>query len=280
MLGDPEKRQEVRRARRELAACTSRRSSRARAVPGRQPVRPADGERLEHQHGRPRRLPHDDRRGDARDVRGRGSVLGFLPARSSAAAAAGAGGRAGAAGARPRDAEGPRHRARSRADARRGVSRRDAADRRSSRAATRAAWTCASRPASRTARACAPPAKANRERTAARLAICICASASGRTRVFERKGNDLHTKVAVPRHHGRARRRSAGADDHRLGPAEDSARRRRAARCSGSRATGCRPSASRDDRGDLYATVDVQLPRSLTKEQRDALRGAQAEARE
>ena len=29
-----------------------------------------------------------------------------------------------------------------------------------------------------------------------------------------------------------------------------------------------------DDRGDLYATVDVQLPRSLTTEQRDALRSA------
>ena len=35
--------------------------------------------RLEHQHGRAGRLPHDDRRRDARDVRERGSVLGLLP---------------------------------------------------------------------------------------------------------------------------------------------------------------------------------------------------------
>ena len=28
-----------------------------------------------------------------------------------------------------------------------------------------------------------------------------------------------------------------------------------------------------DDRGDLYATVDVQLPRSLTKEQRQLYEG-------
>ena len=34
-----------------------------------------------------------------------------------------------------------------------------------------------------------------------------------------------------------------------------------------------------DERGDLYATVDVQLPTQLTPEQRDALRGA-AEARD
>ena len=33
-----------------------------------------------------------------------------------------------------------------------------------------------------------------------------------------------------------------------------------------------------DDRGDLYATVDVQLPRSLTKEQRSTTKRYEAEA--
>ena len=55
-----------------------------------------------------------------------------------------------------------------------------------------------SRRASRTARACAPPARANRARRRRRPAICICASGSRRTAVFERKGDDLYTTVAVP----------------------------------------------------------------------------------
>ena len=43
------------------------------------------GRRLDDQHGRPGRLPHDDRRGNARHVRDGRSVLGLLPTRSSAA---------------------------------------------------------------------------------------------------------------------------------------------------------------------------------------------------
>ena len=73
---------------------TSRRSSRASRWGG------APFGRCGQQPGRRRRrLPDDDRRGDAGPVRQRGSVLRFLPARSSAAAARG-GGRQRAGGRR------------------------------------------------------------------------------------------------------------------------------------------------------------------------------------
>ena len=65
VLGDPEKRQQVRRARRQLADVRTGAAARA-GFPAVAVRRRGPGRRLEHQHGRARRrLPHDDRRGDA-----------------------------------------------------------------------------------------------------------------------------------------------------------------------------------------------------------------------
>ena len=68
-------------------------------------------------------------------------------------------------------------------------------------------------------------------------------------------------------HDRRARRRGAGADDHRVGAAEDSGddADRAGVPAEGARHAGRRQAGRR---GDLYATVEIQLPRSLTKEQR------------
>ena len=86
--------------------------------------------------------------------------------------------------------------------------------------------------------------------------------------VFERKGTDLHAKVAVPRDDRGARRRGTGADDHGIGAPQDS---RDDAERPGVPVERPRHAAvgKPDERGDLYATVEIQLPRSLTKEQRE-----------
>ena len=65
--------EEVRRARRQLAAV------RAGGRRGSSPARPARGTSTTAAAAPGRRLPHDDGRRDARDVRGRRSVLRFLP---------------------------------------------------------------------------------------------------------------------------------------------------------------------------------------------------------
>ena len=73
VLGDPGQTKEIRRARRQLADVRTGRRSRRRRRPAR---------RLERRLRRPARgggYPHDDRRGNARDVRRRQSVLRFLP---------------------------------------------------------------------------------------------------------------------------------------------------------------------------------------------------------
>ena len=96
-----------------------------------------------------------------------------------------------------------------------------------------------------------------------------------RTPTFERKGQDLYTRVAVPLTTavlgGEAEVPTLGGQ---AAAAEDSAddAERPGVPAEGPRHAGRR--ASRPSTGDLYATVDVQLPRTLTPEQRDALRGA------
>ena len=117
--------QEVRRARRELAGV---RAGGRRAGAGRVDPSQGGGWNVNFGGGR-RRLPHDDRRRDAGDVRRRRSVLRLLPhvlrrrgARPASRAGRGRGGRGG----RARRA-GPRRRAGDRARPRRRVSRRDAA---------------------------------------------------------------------------------------------------------------------------------------------------------
>ena len=85
--------------------------------------------------------------------------------------------------------------------------------------------------------------------------------------VFERKGNDLHTKVAVP-----ITTAVLGGEAHvptltgsvRLKIPEGT-QNGQVFRLKGH---GMPQVGRPDERGDLYATVEVQLPRSLTREQR------------
>ena len=65
-----------------------------------------------------------------------------------------------------------------------------------------------------------------------RRAICICACSSSRIAVFERNGSDSAHEGRGAGHDRRARRRSAGADDHRQSSGLKIPRRRRTARCS------------------------------------------------
>ena len=91
--------------------------------------------------------------------------------------------------------------------------------------------------------------------------------------VFERKGNDLHTKVAVPVTTavlgGEAQVPTITGSVRLKIP--ETTQNGQVFRLKGH---GMPAVGKPDDRGDLYATVEVQLPRSLTKEQRAALRGA------
>jgi DnaJ-class molecular chaperone len=85
--------------------------------------------------------------------------------------------------------------------------------------------------------------------------------------VFERKGTDLHAKLAIP-----ATTAVLGGEANVptiTGPVRlkipETTQNGQVFRLKGH---GMPVVGKPDDRGDLYATVDVQLPRSLTKEQR------------
>ena len=88
-----------------------------------------------------------------------------------------------------------------------------------------------------------------------------------RTRVFERKGQDLHTKVAVPVTTavlgGEAQVPTISGSVRLKIPETTQSGQVFRLKGHGMPAVG-KP----DDRGDLYATVDVQLPRALTKDER------------
>src|SRR5215212_5287185 len=85
--------------------------------------------------------------------------------------------------------------------------------------------------------------------------------------VFERKGNDLHAKVAVPV-------TTAVLGGEAQVPTITGSVRLKIPETTQSgqvfrlKGHGMPAVGKPDDRGDLYATVEIQLPRSLTKEQR------------
>jgi len=86
---------------------------------------------------------------------------------------------------------------------------------------------------------------------------------------FERKGRDLYTRVTVPLTTavlgGEAEVETLGGKSLRLKipPATQNAQRFRL------RGHGMPVASKPDETGDLYATIDVQLPRELTPEQRE-----------
>ena len=85
--------------------------------------------------------------------------------------------------------------------------------------------------------------------------------------VFERQGNDLHTKVAVPV-------TTAVLGGEAQVPTITGSVRLKIPETTQSgqvfrlKGHGMPAVGKPDDRGDLYATVDVQLPRSLSKDER------------
>jgi DnaJ-class molecular chaperone len=86
--------------------------------------------------------------------------------------------------------------------------------------------------------------------------------------VFERKGDDLHTKVALPV------TTAVLGGEAQVPTMTGSVRLRIPETTQGGqvfrlKGHGMPVVGKPDSRGDLYATVDVQLPRSLTKEQRE-----------
>ena len=182
----------------------------------------------------------------------------------------GAGAREAAGRTRPRrrDPEGPRHRARGRADARGGVPRRDASH------LDQAGRPRPQRRRAHSGRREGRLARARRGRgrigqpTAAPPAICTCACRSRPHPVFERKGDDLHTTVAVPVTTavlgGEAQVPTITGTVRLKIP--ETTQNGQVFRLKGH---GMPVVGKPDTRGDLYATVDVQLPRSLTKEQRE-----------
>jgi DnaJ-class molecular chaperone len=86
--------------------------------------------------------------------------------------------------------------------------------------------------------------------------------------MFERKADDLHSRVAVPVTTavlgGEAQVPTINGAVRLKIP--ESTQNGQVFRLKGH---GMPAVGKPDDRGDLYATVDVQLPRSLTKEQRE-----------
>jgi curved DNA-binding protein len=86
--------------------------------------------------------------------------------------------------------------------------------------------------------------------------------------MFERKGDDLHSRVAVPV-------TTAVLGGEAQVPTINGAVRLKIPETTQNgqvfrlKGHGMPAVGKPDDRGDLYATVDVQLPRSLTKEQRE-----------
>ena len=267
VLGDPDKRRST-----TSSARTGGMYEQAAQRGGAESVRAA----VDRQHGRRRRrrLPHDDRRRDAGDVRDGRSVLRLLPdvlrRRRRQTPARGGGGRGRAHATRKgRDVEQT-----IRADARGRLSAARRGGWRSSTTATRAPSMCAFPPASATARACAWRAKASRARRRA-PAICISGSGCRRIRSFERKGADLYATRSRAGDDGRARRRSRSADARRqAAAAEDSADDAERAGVPAAWATACRWSASREERGDLYATSTCSCPTPIYAGTARALRGA------
>src|SRR6476661_6113680 len=85
--------------------------------------------------------------------------------------------------------------------------------------------------------------------------------------VFERQGNDLHTKVALPV-------TTAVLGGEAQVPTITGSVRLKIPETTQSgqvfrlKGHGMPPVGQPDERGDLYATVEIQLPRSLTKDQR------------
>ena len=190
---------------------------------------------------------------------GRRSVLGLLPhvlrRRRRRSAAAGAARRGH--GAAPR--RGPRSRAAGRSDARGGVHRHDARRVSISTTARRAPSKCAFPPASRTARACAPPAKAKPARGGAAGDLYLRVRLLPHAR-FERRGQDLHVRVAVPVTTAVLGGEVDGADAVRLdAAAEDAGADGRRAACSGCADTACRRSASPTSAAICTPTVEIQI---------------------
>ena len=140
---------------------------------------------------------------------------------------------------------------------------------RSRSAATRAASTSASRRASRTARACAPPAKAKPARSGGASGDLFLRVRIKPHPVFERKGDDLYMKVALPVTTavlgGEAQVPTITGSVRLKVP--ETTQPGQIFRLKGH---GMPLVGKPDTKGDLYATVDIQLPRSLSKEQREA----------
>ena len=189
--------QEVRRARRQLARCTSRP---APGGAGRR-IRPARLERqLRAAVSRRRRLPHDDRGRDARDVRRRPIRSPISSTRSSAARAAAApepGGR-GAARGRARRAQGrdvEQEIELGLEDAYHGTTRRFSITHDGHARTVDVRIPAGVGDGSRV-RVAGEGEHGSRRR--ASPAICICASASRRTRRSSARARDLYTHVPIP----------------------------------------------------------------------------------
>ncbi len=145
----------------------------------------------------------------------------------------GAGAREGGALAQPRQphAEGPRHRARRRADARGGVPRRDASHLdQTGRPREERRRAHSGRRQGRVARPRRRRGRIGQQRRL-RPAICICACRRARTRSSSARATTC-TRPSRAGHDRGPRRRGTGADDYRHRCGSRFPRRRRAARCS------------------------------------------------
>ena len=214
--------------------------------------------------GAGRRLPHDDRGRDARDVRGR-RTRSRISSRPSSAAAGGAdeprrrarGARGARAHAPGRDVEHELELGLE--DAYHGTMRR-LLD--SSTTATRARSTCGFRRASATDRACASAAKANTGAAARSRATCICGSGWRRIRSSSARAAICYTRVPIPLTTavlgGEAEVQTLGGKSLRL-KIPPTTQNGQVFRLKGH---GMPVTGKPDEHGDLYATVDVQLPRS------------------
>ena len=111
-------------------------------------------------------------------------------------------------------------------------------------------------------------ARANTDPAARRPATCTCASGSRRNAQFERKGRDLYTHVPIPLTTavlgGEADVKTLAGKSLRL-KIPPTTQNAQVFRLKGH---GMPVTGKTGEHGDLYATVDVQLPRELTPEQR------------
>jgi curved DNA-binding protein len=191
VLGDPEKRKKYDELGANWKACTSRHSKPA--------ARPSARRRLAGPLlGRSRRVPHDRSGGDAPDLRRRGSVLGLLQdvLRRRWYGAAEAGQAQPAAVPRKRRGRDVEHEIE--------LSLAEGSSRRHTRLSIRTTGrhtplTCAFRRESRrwVARQ-GPGAGSTRCRRRILGRLCTSGFVWRRTSVFERQGNDLRVRVAVP----------------------------------------------------------------------------------